>query len=144
MNIYKRWRMNLVSLFITKIVLITPGADPGFWSGGPSRVLTPRGGGTWAQNLLKIGVFPWNCLKTAWFWKHLGGKGGPGPLDPPLYSLRNKKEHENKSIENLWQKYFKWTKANGHNWESCAIFWRTSNERTYGPQDESSLQDPVC
>ncbi len=29
-----------------------PGADPGFWSRGPSGVLTP--GGAWAQHLLKI------------------------------------------------------------------------------------------
>ena len=41
-------------------------------------------GEPWAQNLIKIGVFSKkNCLKTAWFWKHLGGKGEPGPLGPP-------------------------------------------------------------
>ena len=34
----------------------SPGADPRFWSGGPSRVVTPRG--PWAQHLLKIGVLP--------------------------------------------------------------------------------------
>ena len=50
-------------------------ADPGFWSGGPSRVLTPEG------------PEPKICLKTAWFWKtNLGDKGGPGPPGPPGYA----------------------------------------------------------
>ncbi len=31
-------------------------------------------GGAWAQNLLKNSFLPKNCLKTAWFWKNLGGK----------------------------------------------------------------------
>ncbi len=50
-----------------------PSADPGFWSGGASRVVTPGGPEP------KIGVFPFkNCLKTACFiWKNLGGKEGP-------------------------------------------------------------------
>ncbi len=47
----------------------------------PSRVLTPRG--AWARNLLHIGVFPTNCLKTAWFWRNLEGQGGLGPKGPP-------------------------------------------------------------
>ncbi len=42
---------------------VLTGADSGFWSGGPSGVLTPRG--PQAQNLLKIGGFPQNGLKTA-------------------------------------------------------------------------------
>ena len=53
------------------------GADPGFWSGGPDE-FGPQGG-PWAQNLLKIGVFPLkNFLKTA-SW----GRWGPGPPAPP-------------------------------------------------------------
>ena len=55
------------------------GVDPGFWSGGASGVLTPRGG--LSPNLLKIGVFPLklpeNCMKKSW------GQGGPGPQGPP-------------------------------------------------------------
>ncbi len=41
-------------------------------------------GGCWVQNLLKTRVFPFTCLKTAWFRKNLGGKGGrpQPPLDP--------------------------------------------------------------
>ena len=42
-----------------------PGADPGFWSGGPAE-FWPQGRGPWAQNLLKIRGFPskWpqNCM----------------------------------------------------------------------------------
>ena len=42
---------------------------------GPQRSFDPKGG-PWAQNLLKIGVSPKNCLKTAWFGRNLVGKGG--------------------------------------------------------------------
>ena len=45
-------------------------------------VLTPVG--YRATNLLKNGVFPKNCMKTAWFWKkkhHLCGRG-EGDVDP--------------------------------------------------------------
>ncbi len=31
---------------------------------------------------LKLGGFPKNCLKTAWFWRNLGGKGGWAPRAP--------------------------------------------------------------
>ena len=40
---------------------LSSGVDPGFWSGGPSRVVTPRE--AWAYDLLKIGGF---SLKIAW------------------------------------------------------------------------------
>ena len=63
-------------------VFFAPGEDPRFWSGGPAE-FWPQGG-AWAQNLLKIEVFPWDCLKTAWFWRNLGGKGGRASLDPLL------------------------------------------------------------
>ena len=38
---------------------------------------------------LKLGGFPKNCLKTAWFWRNLGGKGGRAPRAPldPLLDL---------------------------------------------------------
>ena len=38
---------------------------------GPQWSFEPKGG-AWAQNVLKIGVF---SLKTAWFWRNIGGKG---------------------------------------------------------------------
>ena len=54
-----------------------------FGQGGASTVLTPMGGGGWAQNLLKIGVFslklPENCMILNKSW----GKEGPGPPGPP-------------------------------------------------------------
>ncbi len=53
------------------------GADLGVWSGGPSGVWTPRG--PWAQNLLKIGVFPW---KLHDFQEILGARGPGGGLAP--------------------------------------------------------------
>ena len=61
------------------------GADPGFWSGGPSGVLT-TGGGNLAQNAQ-------NCLKTAWFWNFETGQGaGPQvPLDPLVGNPRTDK-----------------------------------------------------
>ncbi len=34
---------DMLSTFISEGLASEPGADPGFWSGGPSRVLTPRG-----------------------------------------------------------------------------------------------------
>ncbi len=49
--------------------------------GGPTE-FWPQGG-PWAQKL-KIGVFPWNCLKTAWFWRNPGSKGAQDPLLTPL------------------------------------------------------------
>ncbi len=66
---------NWVTSSVTKLSLRSE-ADPGFWSGGPSRALIP--GRPRDQNSLKIGVFTWNCLKTAWFSNNLGGKGRPG------------------------------------------------------------------
>ncbi len=38
--------------------------------------------------MLKIGVFPKNCLKTAWFWRNRGGVKGPC-LDPLLIPNTN-------------------------------------------------------
>ena len=58
-----------------------PGADPGFWSGGPRRVLTPRG--PWAHNLLKIRVFPLKLPENCMILKKSLGQRGPGPPGPP-------------------------------------------------------------
>ena len=69
-----------LKILLSKAKLV-PGADPGFWSEGPSGVLTPGGG--------LSPKFAQNCLKTAWLWKHLGGSGGlgpQGPLDPCPHS----------------------------------------------------------
>ncbi len=52
----------------------TAGADPGFWSGGPSKVLTPRGG-PWTQDLLKIGFFLYFAWKLHDFKIILGARG---------------------------------------------------------------------
>ena len=61
----------------TRILWVDSAANPGFWSGG-QQSFDPRGG-PWAPFLLKIGFFPWNCLKTAWFWKKYWVPGGtPG------------------------------------------------------------------
>ncbi len=49
------------------------GADPGFWSGRPSGVLTLGG---LSPKFAQI------CPKTVWFWKNLGGTGA-GPPKPP-------------------------------------------------------------
>ena len=56
----------------------TADTDPGFWSGGPAE-FWPQGG-TWTQNLLKIGGFPRNLPENC--KKILEGKGGPGPQAP--------------------------------------------------------------
>ena len=45
--------------------------------GGPAE-FWPQGE-AWAQNLLKVGGFPQNVLKTTWFWKNLGGRGARPP-----------------------------------------------------------------
>ncbi len=55
---------------------------------GPSRVLTPRGG-AWAQNLLKIGVFPLKLPENCMMLKKHWGKGTP--LDPLLAIVWNMK-----------------------------------------------------
>ncbi len=66
------------------------GADPGFWSGEPSRVLTPRG--ALSPTFAKIRGF---SLKIGWklhdFEDIWGQQGGPGPLGPPWirYWIRN-------------------------------------------------------
>ena len=73
-----------------------PGADPGFLSGGPSRVLTPRGVPEPKISKTKNSV----SLKIAWklhdFEKNLGqggkgarGQGGPDPLDPLVKPVTN-------------------------------------------------------
>ncbi len=58
------------------------GADPGFWSGGPSGVLTPRRALSpkCAQNRFFPLKLPENCMIK----KNLGAKGG-GRVVPPLY-----------------------------------------------------------
>ena len=52
-----RWQRQWSSAYLS-------GADPGFWSGGAQQSFDPKG--VWAQNLLKIGVFPLklpeNCM----------------------------------------------------------------------------------
>ena len=50
------------------------GADPGF---GAQRSFDPGGGGALSPK------FAQNRLKTAWFWKNLGHKGGGGNPGPP-------------------------------------------------------------
>ncbi len=63
-----------------------PGVDPGFFSGWAQQSFDPKGGG-WAQNLLKIGVFPLKLPENCMILKKSWGKGGPGPcLDPPTES----------------------------------------------------------
>ncbi len=60
------------------------GADLGSRSGGPSGVLTPRGG-PWAQNLPKIRVFPLklpeNCMILKKSWEARGVRAPRAPLD---------------------------------------------------------------
>ncbi len=60
MKFWVRWpQQTMESLGGLSDITISRGtteADPGFWSGGPSRVLTP--GWPWAQNFLKIGFSP--------------------------------------------------------------------------------------
>ncbi len=52
-----------------------PGADPGFWSGGPVEF--------WSQVWGALSPkFAQNCLKTAWLKKKSWGQGGPGPQAP--------------------------------------------------------------
>ena len=62
---------------------VGPGTDPGFWSGGFSGVLTPRGGLSpkFAQNRDFPLKLPEKCTT---FEEILGARGGPGPLDQPL------------------------------------------------------------
>ena len=74
--------MYRASLCIYKIA----GVDPGFWSGRPSRVLTPRG--ALSPKFVQNRGF---SLKIAWkvhdFEDILGARGSPGPqgsLDPLL------------------------------------------------------------
>ena len=52
------------------------GADPGFWSGGPSGVLTP--GGSLSPILLKS--LPENCMILKKFWGQRGGRTRRAPL----------------------------------------------------------------
>ena len=60
--------------------LCYPGADPGFWSGGPSDVLTP--GGPEPEICSKL---PESCMML----KNTGGKGGPGSVSAatPFYGV---------------------------------------------------------
>ena len=61
------------------MVFLSPGRDPGFWSGG-LQSFDPRG--RWAKNLLKIRV----SLKIAWKLHDFEKKFGawrPGPPGPP-------------------------------------------------------------
>ena len=52
--------------FASKGEAVCPGVDPGFWSGG-SAEFCPGRGGLWAQNVLKIGGFPFILLaRGAW------------------------------------------------------------------------------
>ena len=57
------------------------GADPGFWSGGPAE-FWPQEGGPWAQNLLKIGVFPLKLLENCMIFDKSWGQGGRAPSPP--------------------------------------------------------------
>ncbi len=54
----------------------SPGADPEFWSEGDPKALTP-GGQPWAQNMLKIGVFPFQLPEIYMILKKSWGQGGP-------------------------------------------------------------------
>ncbi len=49
--------------------------------GGSSGVLTP--GGALSPKCAQNRGFPWNCLKTAWCWRNLGGKVGARVPRPP-------------------------------------------------------------
>ncbi len=63
-------------------------ADPGFWSGMPSRVLTPEGARV--QNFALNMGFPLKLLENCMILKkYLGGKGRPGPPGPPWIRWRD-------------------------------------------------------
>ncbi len=55
-------------------------SEGGQWSFDPK-------GGPWANNLLKIGVFPLKLPENCMILKKSWGQGGPGPLDPLLSHL---------------------------------------------------------
>ncbi len=87
------------------MLIFFPGADPGFWSGWPSRVLTPEG----VPNLLKIRVFSLKLLENCIILtKNLGARGGLGPqglLDPLVISLLMSKTSD---VGERWES---WTKC---------------------------------
>ena len=75
-------RIKQVPLYLQNVafqlVLGLPGADPGFWSGWPSGVLTPEGGAE--SKICSKWGFPLSLAsKLHDFEKNLGG-----PLDPQV------------------------------------------------------------
>ena len=84
-------RVHLILCFLSvKCVLLpvhlTQARIQDFGQGCPAE-FWPQGGGVWAQNLLKIGVFPLTLPENCMILKKCCWQGGPGPLDPLLGSL---------------------------------------------------------